>query len=159
MIRGSQCPLTPPKSSPKIFGKNSFSKSPIKICILCTPPYGGDDVMRIPVPNPLPLRPPHVAWTLCCWDVDYVGDLSWALDRCRADLYDSIGWVHKIQILVLQKRGIRKFSNKKVSPLFSRFVLFVPIVSLYVPYIFPLKALRKWAPLFFNQFSYSDTPQ
>ena len=38
--KGVWVPLTPPISSPKIFCKNSFSKSLIKICILCTPPLG-----------------------------------------------------------------------------------------------------------------------
>ena len=36
--KGVWVPLTSPISSPNIFCKMSFSKSLIKICILCTPP-------------------------------------------------------------------------------------------------------------------------
>ena len=46
---GVWVPLTPPISSPKNFVKKSFGKSLSKIINLCTPPpFGGDDLMRIP---------------------------------------------------------------------------------------------------------------
>ena len=45
--------LDPPISSPKKFRKKSFTISLIQICILCTPPYGGGYLMRIPRQNPM----------------------------------------------------------------------------------------------------------
>ena len=50
---GVWVPLTAPISSPNNFLKNSFGKSLSKIINLCTPPFGGDDLMRIPVQNPM----------------------------------------------------------------------------------------------------------
>ena len=49
---GSQCTLTPPKYSPKIFAK-ILLVNPLFKSVCCVPPYKLPPVMRIPMPNPI----------------------------------------------------------------------------------------------------------